>query len=166
MLLSPCFPVSFINWDNVCWEIFDCLHRVCSGWSFVPCYLPSACVPAQLLGRSNCPQAQRMEVVVETLSSLILCVPRTGACPRKPPQLLGLHGSPDDFAEWVAPMLAVAAETETHLKLCLCKALDTTGTPHEAHNKQLPSPPPALTHPVSGAFVHPAGIFHMRISTE
>lgn len=82
-----------------------CRYWVCSGWSFVPCYLPSACVPAQLLGESNRTRAQCMEVVVETLSGLVPCVPRTVACPRRPLHLLGLHGSPDDSAEWVPPRL-------------------------------------------------------------
>lgn len=55
--------------------------------------------------KSSCTRAQCMEVVVETLSSLVPCVPRTVACPRKLPYLLDLHGSPDDSAEWVPSCL-------------------------------------------------------------
>lgn len=129
-----------------------CPHRVCSGWSFVPCYLPSACVPAQLLGKSDRTRAQRMEVVVEALSSLVPRVPRTVACPRKPPL-------PAGFA-WLSQWLQNGCPHACSLKLCPWAALDTTGAPHKAHNEWLPSPPPALAHPVSSAFVHPAVIFH------
>lgn len=103
-------------------------------------------------------RAQRMGVVLETLSSLVLCVPRAVACPRKP------------LTCWVCMALLVTLQNEcphacSHSPLKLCQALDATGTPHKAH-KWLPSPPPALTHPVSSVFVHPAVIFPMRIDTE
>lgn len=151
MLLSPCFPVSFINWDIVCWKVFDCVYTGCAlvGAVFPATRRAHVCLPS-CSGRATVPEPD----VWKWWWRLCLFWFHVFQ------ELLPVLESP--LTCWVCMALAMTLQNEClnacgrgRLKLCLCKALDTTGTPHKAHNKRLPSPPPALTHPVSSVFVHP-----------
>lgn len=57
MLLSPCFPVWFINWDRVCWEVFDCVHAGCAlvGALFPAICRAHVCLPS-CSGRATVPE--------------------------------------------------------------------------------------------------------------
>lgn len=150
MLLSPCFPVSFINWHNVCWEVFDCVYTRCAliGALFPAICWAHVCLPS-CLGRATVPEPNVWKWWWR-LCLVWFCVFQ---------ELLPVLESP--LTCWVCMALLTTLQNECpqacgcgRLELCLCEALDKTGTPHKAH-RWLPSLPPALTHPVSSVFVHP-----------
>lgn len=145
MLLSPCFPVSFQNEDNICRKVFK---RVYNGRALVIasyCFLlPNESMCACLAsGKEYSYLKWRCESArwCIDLPILALCAEGTIACSRRTPDGARFAWLFRRFCGMGSAFECQHACLHSHLKLGLfCKAIHLAGILHKSH-KCLLSPP-------------------------